>query len=129
MSVLIVSPFAEDHALLGGVLAPWAVPVRNASTCAEAHQALCTGSTALVICEETLEDGDWRTIVDETSLWPLPPLAIVISRFADERLWSEVLNLGVYDLLLKPLDPAETERVIASACRRIEPATVATSAA
>jgi len=48
-----------------------------------------------------------------------PPLLIVASRLADERLWAEVLNLGGYDVLLKPFEPAELRRVIGNACIRI----------
>ncbi len=36
-------------------------------------------------------------------------------RLADERLWSEVLNLGGYDVLLKPFEPGEVLRVVNSA--------------
>jgi DNA-binding NtrC family response regulator len=42
-------------------------------------------------------------------------MLIVTDRLADERLWAEVLNLGGYDLLLKPFDPEELLRVVSSA--------------
>ena len=42
-------------------------------------------------------------------------MLIVTDRLADERLWAEVLNLGGYDLLLKPFDPEEVLRVVNSA--------------
>ena len=34
------------------------------------------------------------------------------SRLADDRLWSEALNLGAYDVLAKPYDPDEVLRVL-----------------
>jgi FixJ family two-component response regulator len=40
-----------------------------------------------------------------------------MSRHADERLWAEVLNLGGYDLLAKPLEGDEVSRVVEMACR------------
>jgi FixJ family two-component response regulator len=45
---------------------------------------------------------------------PLPnsPLVIVISMHADEHLWAEALNLGAHDVLAKPLDAREVERVL-----------------
>jgi DNA-binding response OmpR family regulator len=40
-----------------------------------------------------------------------PPLLVVTSRVADDRLWSEVLNLGGYDVLAKPLNTKEVFHV------------------
>ncbi len=38
-----------------------------------------------------------------------------MSHLADGRMWADVLNLGGYDLLMKPLDPVETLRVLGMA--------------
>jgi hypothetical protein len=43
-----------------------------------------------------------------------PPSFIVTSRLADERLWVEALNVGAYDVLVKPFDVAELKRVFSS---------------
>ena len=43
------------------------------------------------------------------------PVLIVTSKVADEYLWSEVLNLGGYDVLAQPLDRDEVTRVARSA--------------
>jgi DNA-binding response OmpR family regulator len=40
---------------------------------------------------------------------------IFLSRFADEMLWSHVLELGAYDLLPKPLERAEFLRAVTGA--------------
>jgi FixJ family two-component response regulator len=37
---------------------------------------------------------------------------IVTSRLADDRLWAEALNLGVYDVLAKPFDRTELIRSV-----------------
>jgi DNA-binding response OmpR family regulator len=124
VSVLIVSPFTQDHVFLTAVLDRMAVPVRTARTCAQAIQALRSQPATLVVYEEDLPDGNWRRILEETDQWMSPPLLIVISRFADEQLWAEVLNLGGYDVLVKPFDEEETERVLEAACRRARQATV-----
>jgi DNA-binding response OmpR family regulator len=46
-----------------------------------------------------------------------PPLLLVVSKHADENLWAEVLNLGGYDVLLKPFERAEVVRVVGMAWR------------
>ena len=66
----------------------------------------------VVICERDLPDGNWRDVLEVTASLPHPPPVIVISRLADEYLWSEVLNLGGYDLLAKPLDKQELSRTL-----------------
>ena len=48
---------------------------------------------------------------------PDPPVLIVTSRLADEYLWAEALNLGAYDVLVKPFDASEAVRVLDSAWR------------
>ena len=44
-----------------------------------------------------------------------PPMLIVTSRTADDRLWAEALNLGAYDVLAKPFDQSEVTRVVSLA--------------
>ena len=54
-------------------------------------------------------------MLDEISLLPDPPLFIVTSRLADERLWAEALNLGAWDVLAKPYDTDEVIRIVSVA--------------
>lgn len=44
-----------------------------------------------------------------------PPSLILTSRLADEHLWVEALNLGVWDVLAKPFDPTEVLRSVKAA--------------
>jgi FixJ family two-component response regulator len=39
---------------------------------------------------------------------------------ADDRLWAEVLNMGGYDLLMKPFDEREVLHAASMACRHCE---------
>jgi DNA-binding NtrC family response regulator len=43
---------------------------------------------------------------------------IFISRFADEDLWIESIQRGAYDLLPKPLDKKELQRIVTNALAR-----------
>jgi DNA-binding response OmpR family regulator len=51
-------------------------------------------------------------MLDQISLLPDPPLFIVASRLADERLWAEALNLGAWDVLAKPFVADEVTRIV-----------------
>ena len=73
----------------------------------------------VVVCDQVLADGDWRDLLkDLQSEQQLPPPMIVLSRLADDRLWAEVLNLGGYDLLIKPFAATEVSRVVKMAAHR-----------
>jgi hypothetical protein len=54
----------------------------------------------------------WPVVLQKIVRLPDPPLLIVTSRLADERLWAEALNLGAWDVLAKPLDRQEVSRVL-----------------
>jgi DNA-binding response OmpR family regulator len=122
--VLIVTPFQEDYQDLRRILdasteCHWRV--RFAPTCQEAWLALHQEQVDAVIAECDFPDGlSWKELLEEIqNMGGFQPL-IVASRVADERLWAEVLNLGVYDLLIKPFDGEETLRVLAMAMRQAQ---------
>ncbi len=69
----------------------------------------------IVVCEKNVGKDSWRDLLDQMSQLPDPPSLIVTSRLADEYLWAEALNLGAYDVLAAPFEPAEVVRVLSSA--------------
>lgn len=128
VKILSVSPNEADHAALCEILQEkkpyletncrWVVhPV---STEALTADALAQEEIPIVISECNLSSGSWQTILQIISLIPEPPLLIVASRLADERLWAEALNLGAWDVLAKPFDADEVIRVVASAWRHCQ---------
>lgn len=70
----------------------------------------------MIVCDRRLTDGSWRDLLVSIAKLHDPPPLIVTARHADERLWAEVLNLGGYDVLAKPLDALEVDRVLKAAC-------------
>jgi len=69
----------------------------------------------IVVCEKSLGNNSWRDLLDQVCHVPDPPALIVTSRVADDYLWAEALNLGAYDVLAAPFEPAEVVRVLSSA--------------
>jgi hypothetical protein len=45
---------------------------------------------------------------------------IVSAAWTDARLWAEVLNLGAYDVLVKPYQQSEVSRILQHAWRTFE---------
>ena len=108
--VLSISPDNEDRATLKGILeSDWTVIA--SATVASALAVLRETPIPIVICDCDVSSGRWGEMLDHLSLLPDPPLLIVTSRLADERLWAEALNLGAWDVLAKPFDANEVMRI------------------
>ncbi|HLY19073.1 MAG TPA: hypothetical protein VKR61_17710 [Bryobacteraceae bacterium] len=115
-TVLLVSPFDEDRLNLRSVLRHSNLQPYTTRTLAEAMEYLRENATPVVICEGDLSDGTWKDLLSQFARMECPPLLVVTSRFADERLWSEVLNMGAYNVLAKPLSAKEVLYVLGLAC-------------
>ena len=72
----------------------------------------------VVICEQNLPDGTWQDLLGDLQSLSRPPMLIVCSLLADDRLWAEVLNIGGYDVLMKPFQAIEVARVVRMAARQ-----------
>jgi DNA-binding response OmpR family regulator len=115
VAVLAVSPFEEDHARLRAIFERSNWRISAAYSCHEAIRFLQANRMAVLICECKLPDGTWKNLLRALPLLPFPPLLVVTSKYADDTLWAEVLNLGAYDVLTKPFDRAEVTRIISLA--------------
>jgi DNA-binding NtrC family response regulator len=112
--VLSVSADSEDCASLEGILdSQWTVIA--GSTIASALSALREISIPIVICDCDVSSSSWSEMLARISLLPDPPLFIVSSRLADERLWAEAINLGAWDVLAKPFQADEVIRIVSIA--------------
>jgi DNA-binding response OmpR family regulator len=116
--ILSVSPLVEDHAYLRrvGEKARW--EVREACSRREAIAAIAKEHPDVILCEANLPDGNWKDLLKNLLGKLNPPSLIVTSRLADEYLWAEALNLGAYDVLVKPFDAEEVFRVVGFAYQR-----------
>jgi CheY-like chemotaxis protein len=121
--VLSVSPVEGDHTGLQDILqnaeaglgshCQWRLcPIR---TLASAADALQQQAVPIIISACELLPGSWREMLAQISLLPDPPLLIVTSRLADDSLWAEALNLGAWDVIVKPFDATEVTRILNSA--------------
>lgn len=112
VTVLAISPYEEDHITLRNMFSHSNWILRTARTWREAQASLAAYPAPVVLSEAWLPDADWQEVFAGLESAPDRPLLIVTSRLADERLWGEVLNLGGYDVLMKPFDHTEVVRVL-----------------
>lgn len=121
LTVFSVSSDEEDHVALRQVLTGSRqiylnVKVETGANVASALAVLQKRRIPIVLIACDLS-GSWRDLLEHSSRLPAPPLVIVTSWLADERLWAEALNLGAWDVLAKPFDVQEVCRVVESAWR------------
>jgi DNA-binding NtrC family response regulator len=115
--VLAVSGSADDLSRLRATFDGSRWKLRTARTVDEAAASLTGNPTLVVLCACQLPDGGWKTVLRLADALAHPANLIVFTRHADDRLWAEVLNLGGFDVLNLPADPAEVFRAVGSAWR------------
>ena len=115
VTVLSVSPLAEDHFSLQAIFNRSKWELYRADCLASAQAIMRKREIGVVICECNLSPGTWLDVLEEGRLLPNAPSLIVTSRFADDRLWVEALNLGAYDVLSKPFERMELVRSVSLA--------------
>jgi DNA-binding response OmpR family regulator len=113
--VLSVSPIDEDHDELEQMLDQSIWRVNRALSVSSAVLLLQRVRVAVVVCEADLLPETWREVLAHLKLLPRPPCLIVTSRLLDDLLWAEALDLGAYDVLIKPFDPGVFRRSVISA--------------
>jgi len=116
-AILLVSPYPDDHILLPEILKGPGWQWHKSQGRREALELLERHTVAVLLCERDQPDGCWQDLLEATARHASPPSLIVYSRLADEYLWAEVLNLGGYDVLIKPFDHDEVLRIADSAWR------------
>jgi DNA-binding response OmpR family regulator len=83
-----------------------------------AVKALDREAIAIVMCDGDRMPWAWKELLRRLVGLPRPPMQIVTSRLANDRLWAEALNLGAYDVLARPFDATEVLRTAGMAWRR-----------
>lgn len=99
------------------------IEVLAAGTCHEARGVLETHPPVeVVITDLSFTDGNWCDIFKYLVDNAVEASVIVSCPLADERLWSEVLWRGAYDMLVEPYERSELRRIVEGAVRAIRAA-------
>jgi len=120
VSALAVGATDDDQVDLEEIFTNWGWKLHHVCTRREAQDFLDDNAVGVVISKRELPEGGWREMLDDLQQRSEPPALVVTSRFADESLWAEVLNMGGYDVLAEPLDTEEVTRVVSAAARHFD---------
>jgi len=115
VTVLLVSPWKEDHKSLEEIFTHTNWQLSTADTLERAVSLLRTDEHAVVICERSVQQRSWKDLLERTRAMPSQPLVLVTGLHPDDRLWAEALNLGAYDVLPRPFDRQEVVHVVSAA--------------
>lgn len=110
--LLVIGSNPEDQETLRHIADNLHWQVWSVTTCWDAVERLASEPVTAVFCDEFLEDGTWKDILKLVGSGDGAPPLIVASRLADAFLWSEVLNVGGYDVLLKPFNARDVAHVL-----------------
>jgi DNA-binding NtrC family response regulator len=117
-TVLVVTSDTAQASALIPHLSAADLNVYEVETCREARTFLSSRPTVdVIISDLSLPDGNWCDMVRHMVDHAERAAMIVACSEADERLWSEILWRGVYDLLVEPYDPDQVKRVVEGALR------------
>lgn len=76
----------------------------------------------LVLCDYRLGDKEGRDVLSELKATNPQAIVLIITGYSDIKTAVEVIKLGAYDYITKPLIPAEVLNVLASALKNPVPA-------
>lgn len=115
--ILVASSSMKDHIRLGDIFQTISCERHWATSAAQAIELLQSAPIGVIVCEEQLRDGDWRSVLAAAQARPDPPLFIVISWSADAELYAEVVHSHGFDVIAKPFYEKEVLDAVSRACR------------
>ena len=110
--LLSISPDSEDHDSLRGILCEPDWRITAAFSCQQAIACLCRDRVGVIVCESHLPDGSWRDILSHIAELTEPSVVVVTSGAVGANFRAEVQGLGGYDVLSKPFQAEEVNRVV-----------------
>lgn len=127
VSTLLVGEFNEDLIKVHEIFRKCGWRLFEARDRMQALRHLRRRPVQVVLADAEVPGWSWKQILEELRGQAPSPQLVVASRTADDFLWSKVLNLGGYDVLPRPFERDELERVLVSARRHFEPQVVRTA--
>jgi two-component system response regulator PilR (NtrC family) len=116
--ILFISGRPEDARRLSRMLHDLPLDIEQAASLQQARTKLQHEEYDVILTEAKLPDGGWLNVLHLAREAPHAVQVIVTDPQADARLWSQVLNLGAYDLLAQPFYEPEVRRILYYACSR-----------
>lgn len=106
----------ERRSALADHLAKMDANILTAGSCGEAARVLRDEpEVRLVLTDLVLPDGSWFDVLNRVGDVKGDATVVVCARVADEKLWTQVLEAGGFDLLVEPYQGREVQRILEAA--------------
>jgi two-component system response regulator HydG len=105
--ILIIDDEVNVAQLLSKFLTRNGFDVQTASTGTSGMECLKNGEFSLVLCDFRLEDTDGREMLKNIKLHYPKTGVIIITGYSDIKMAVELIKMGAYDYITKPLYPDE----------------------
>lgn len=115
VTVLLLSPEERDHRYFGSVFARTNWRLRRAYTIEEALELLAREPIGVIVAEERLASGSWRTILRGLRRVPCPPRIVLAAPAANPEVAAELLERGGWDVVARPFDAQEVLECVSAA--------------
>ena len=102
----------DDRRLLTEICSRNRWHVLLADTCADARIALGKLKASVILCDRDLPGRGWRETVGDLASSTHRTCILLVSEVVDTYLWNEVVRMGGYDVLSKPLREDEVVRAV-----------------
>jgi len=119
-AVLVTSSYLEPRRTLVHMLEGLGVNTFTSASLAEAYQVLDHQPVALVFCDESLQDGTYRNMLETVRERNKSPHVVVTSRTGEWPEYLEAVKLGAFDLIQYPYMPTDVEINVIRALRDVE---------
>ncbi len=113
IDILTISGNPTLSVYLSGLFEKSGWAMARAHTCEAGMSFLRENRAAVAVCDESLPDGFWHDAAAAFRSLPDAPALVVVSD--DQSLVREVLALGGFDLLVRPLRESDVVWTVASA--------------
>jgi DNA-binding NtrC family response regulator len=114
--VLILSGEPEHQHRLSSLIPNCGYVPVCCETISAAKGMISRYATEIVVCDETLPDGDFRQLIKELKHSTCEALVVVMSQsYSDWGAYLEAMVAGAYDFLAYPPDPSQLEQALAGA--------------
>lgn len=126
--ILVIDDDRDMCLLLKRFLSKHGFEIEDANTTKKALELLDNTEYDLVLCDFRLDNMDGKTmLVKIKEKYPHMPV-IIITGYSDIKIAVEVMKLGAFDYVTKPLFPDEIILTIRKALEKTEPKTVPVAA-
>jgi DNA-binding NtrC family response regulator len=117
VEVLLVTADLTDCPALTRIFSHSNWRLLTCRTIAEASSVIRSHPVGVVICKETVSDGNWKELLPTNSK-PNHPKLFIASSSATAHLWAEALREGADYVLETPFNPRDVYRAVSEAWQR-----------